>query len=111
MADFLERAEADIEDIFDPEVFVDILNGCYGLDAASKLTVEKLRAADPSTERLVKQAEAAFRVMPESVPMFDHFSPSAWLIRNPMILDGESAALARTLDRAERIFATFNKLL
>jgi len=111
MADFLERAEADIEDMFDPEVFVDILNGCYGLDAASKLTVEKLRAADPSTERLVKQAEAAFRVMPESVPMFDHFSPSAWLIRNPMILDGESAALARTLDLAERIFATFNKLL
>lgn len=111
MADFLERAEADIEDMFDPELFVDILNGCYELDAASKLTVEKLKAADASTERLVKQAEAAFRVMPASVPMFDHFSPSAWLIRNPMILDGESQALARTLDRAERIFATFNQLL
>ena len=81
IADFLARAEADIEDIFEPDVFVSILNGCYALTDADKLTVEKLKAADTSSERLVKQAAGAFRVMPETIPMFDHFRPAAWLIR------------------------------
>ena len=75
VADFLGRQDADIEDIFYPDVFVTILNGCYELKDANKLTVEKLKAAHTSTERLVKQAEAAFRTMPEPIPMFDHFSP------------------------------------
>ena len=111
MADFLERTEADIEDLFDPEVFIAILNGCYDLSDKNKLTAEKLQAAATETKRLVKQAEAAFRVMPESIPMFDHFTPAAWLIRNPKALDGESAAINGTLDRAEKIFTTYNKLL
>jgi hypothetical protein len=111
MADFLNRAEADIEDIFEPEVFTSILNDCYALSVANKLTVEKLKAADPSTERLVKQADAAFRVMPETIPVFEHFAPAAWLIRNPRLLDGKSAAVGKTLDRAEKIFQAYNKLL
>jgi len=111
MADILERDEADIEDMFDPEVFVAILNDCYALKDPNNLTIEKLKAADTSTERLLKQAEAAFKVMPDSIPMFDHFSPAAWLIRNPKALDGKSAAIGRTLDRAEKVFATFNQLL
>lgn len=111
MAEFLDRAEADIEDVFEPEVFVAILNGCYNLQGEAKLTVERLRAADPSTERLVKQAEAAFRVLPESTPMLDHFTPAAWLIRNPKILDAKNAATGRTLDKAETIFSTYNQLL
>lgn len=111
MADFLGRAEADIEDVFDPEVFVAIVNGSYALKESSQLTVMKLKAADTSTQRLVKQTEAAFRVMPESIPIFDHFSPAAWLIRNSDVLHGNSDAITRTLDRAERIFATYNQLL
>ena len=111
IADFLDRAEADIEDMFDPEVFVAILNSCYELNDPNKLTVENLKAAAASTERLVKQAEASFRVMPETIPMFDHFRPAAWLIRNPMLLEKESAPIVRTLDRAEKIFETYNALL
>ena len=111
IADLLDRAEADIEDMFDPEVFVAILNDCYELKDPNKLTVEKLKAADASTERLVKQAEAAFRVMPETIPIFDHFRPAAWLIRNPMLLEKKSAPIGRTLDRAEKIFETYNALL
>ena len=111
IADFLERAEADIEDMFDPEVFVAILNDCYKLKDPNKLTVEKLKAADTSTERLVKQAEAVFRVMPETIPVFDHFRPAAWLIRNPMLLEMKSTPIAQTLDCAEKIFKTYNALL
>ena len=111
MADFLNRAEADIEDMFEPEVFATMLNDCYALPDANKLTAGKLKASDPSTERLVKQADAALRVMPEPIPVFDHFAPAAWLIRNLKVLDGKSAAVARTLDRAEKVFQAYNNLL
>lgn len=111
MADFLERAEADIEDIFDPELFATIVNKCYGLVDANKLTVKKLKDADASTERLLKQVEATFRLMPESIPMFDHFTPAAWLIRNLNVLDGDSTMINKTLTLAEKIFKTYNELL
>ena len=111
IADFLERPEADIEDIFEPDTFANILNDTYGLQDPHSLSAAKLKAADPETDRLVKQAEAAFRVMPESIPMFDHFSPAAWLIRNSKLLDGKSASIQKTLERAEKVFATFNQLL
>lgn len=111
MADFLDRSEADIEDLFGPEVFVAILNGCYELKGADKMSVKRLQEADPSTKRLVKQAEAAFRVLPVSVPQFDHFSPAAWLIRNPKVLDAKTAPISRTLDRAETVFDAYSKVL
>ena len=111
IADFLDRKEADIEDIFHPEVYVAILNDCYELKEPNKLTVETLMTAHVSTERLVKQAEAAFRVMPDTIPMFDHFTPAAWLIRNLNLLEKESIPMEWTLDRAEKIFKIYNELL
>lgn len=111
MADFLQRAEADVEDFFEPELFVTILNDCYALDGTNKLTVQKLKDADKTTDRLVKQAEAAFKLLPDDIPMFDHFTPAAWLIRNTKILDGKSAAVTATLDRAEMVFGMYNQLL
>ena len=111
IAEFLNREEADIEDIFEPDVFVAILNGCYALKDSHKLSVKKLKSAGGSTKRLVKQAESAFRIMPETIPMFDHFSPAAWLMRNPGVLEGKSASVALTLDRAEQILGTYNDLL
>lgn len=111
IADFVGRPEADIEDLFAPMVFTSMLNAAYALPEDLALTPETLAAADPATERLVKKAEAAFNVMPESIPVFDHFTPAGWLIRNPKFLDGKSKAITETLDRAEKIFTTFNALL
>lgn len=111
MADFLEREEADTEDLFEPDVFSEILNAAYSLDGSNKIDLEKLKAAAPETKRLVKQAEAAFKVMPDIIPMLDHFTPAAWLIRNPKVLDVKSAAVGATLDRAEKVFVTYNSLL
>lgn len=111
MADFLDRQEADIEDIFEPELFATILNGTYGLDGENQLNADKLKKAAQGTERLVKQAQAAFAVMPLEVPEFDHFTPSAWLIRNPKMLDAKTGVVPKTLERAQTIFETYNKLL
>lgn len=47
----------------------------------------------------------------DEVPEFDHFGPARWLLENPQILDGDSQAIAATLDRAEKVFRAFNALL
>jgi energy-coupling factor transporter ATP-binding protein EcfA2 len=111
IGDLLTRTEGDIEDIFEPDLFVTVVNDCYDLDAAQRLTVAILAAADTTTTRIVKQVEAAFRVMPASIPEFSHYTPASWLIRNPVVLEKRTEAVERTLDRAESLFKTFNALL
>ena len=73
------------------------------------LSVAKLDAA-LSTERIVKKAEAAFRVLSQDVQEFDHFYPADWLIRNPTFLV-DSPELDETLDRFEKAFKAINKVL
>ena len=106
----MDAAEADIEDIFALGIYAENVNRSYASPESHRITTEKLDQ-DTSTTRLVKKVEAMFNVMPESIPVFDHFTPAAWLIRNPAILTGESEAIQQALSVAERIFATLNGLL
>jgi len=109
-ADFVGKQEADVEDIFDPVLFADILNGAYQPPDTKRVTKDALLGA-AETERLVKKAEALFKLMPPEVPEFDHFRPARWLLENSHILDTDSPAVRSTLDRAENVFKTFNNLL
>jgi hypothetical protein len=59
----------------------------------------------------VKKAEALFKLMPPEVPEFDHFAPASWLLKNEGILDRDTKAVLEALDRAEKVFKTFNGLL
>jgi energy-coupling factor transporter ATP-binding protein EcfA2 len=112
ISDFTGKDESDIEDLFAPELFVEIVNQAYELKGEHELTPKSLDEADTSTGRLVKKAEAAFRVFPESIPTFDHFAPSAWLIRNLSVLDNPNAKpVEGTLDRAEKLFEALNAAL
>ena len=110
VADFVDAPEADIEDIFDSEIYAEIVNRSYALPEPHRVTTEKLDQ-DTANTRLVKRVEAMFAIMPESIPEFDHFTPAAWLIRNPAMLTGESEGIRRTLAVAEKVFETFNRLL
>ncbi|MBD8051107.1 ATP-dependent nuclease [Limnohabitans radicicola] len=109
-ADFVEQQEADVEDLFDPELFAEILNAAYKPPAAKEVTKDSLLAASES-ERIVKKAEALFRLMPSEVAEFDHFAPARWLLDNPSVLDNDAPAVLTTLERAEKVFAAFNALL
>lgn len=108
--DFMDQAEADVEDIFDIDLFVQILNKTYAPPASHTVTSTSLVAA-AATVRIVKKAEALFKLMPTGIAEFDHFSPSRWLLENPSLLDEDTPAVANTLDRAEHIFNSFNQLL
>lgn len=112
-AEYTEKQEADVEDLFNAELFAKLLNAAYGLKAKQLVTAQKLVDADPSTERLVKQAEALFRTsVYTSAPELDHFTPAAWLFENPNFFgDVDDEAIAETLDRAEVLFKAINALL
>ena len=77
ISDFTGKAESDIEDLFEIGLFVEIVNKAYNLEAKYKLSTAGLDKADASTVRLVKKAKAAFKVLPEPLPTYDHFTPSA----------------------------------
>src|SRR3546814_18237583 len=64
---------SDVEDIFAPELFAEILNGAYAPPAGKEVSKDGLFAA-AETERIVKRAEALFNLMPPEVPEFDHRS-------------------------------------
>ena len=106
-----EKDEADIEDFFAPALFVDLVNKTYGLQGEHLLTVEKLEAADTSTTRLVKKAEAYFRLLPQDIPEFSHFDPSMYLLQNPKLLSGKSKPVQETLARFEMAFERIDKFI
>ena len=110
VADLIDADEADIEDLLDREVYAEIVNRSYQLSGSNRVSVGRFEQ-DDSTPRQVKKVEAVFRLLPDSIPMFDHYTPAAWLIRNPDVLGGESAAVERTLAVAEQVFERFNGLL
>ena len=110
-ATLFDQDEADVEDMFDARLYAAILNGAYALPEGNKLDGKKLLAADASTSRMVKKAEAAMRLMPPEVEEFDHFTPAGWLLRNPKLLTGKQQGLAESLDRAEVVIRALNALL
>jgi len=99
-----EKEEADIEDFFEPSIFCQLINETYSLKGEHKLTVKKLNEADESTGRLVKKAEAYFRLLPDTIPMFSHYDPALYLLQHPELLAGETAAIQKTLERFEAVF-------
>ena len=106
------KSEADTEDFFEPELYVDLLNKTYDLTGVHLLTVEKLFDADPDTERLVKKAEAYFRVLPpDSYPEFNHFEPALYLLQHPEIISGDDEKITTTLSRFEDAFNRINKFI
>jgi hypothetical protein len=111
ISDFTGKPESDVEDIFEPSIFVSVVNAAYALPADKKLTKKSLDEADKNTVRLVKKAEAAFNVMPDTIPTFDHFAPAAWLINNLATIEGTGKEVDLTLERAEKMFAALNKAL
>lgn len=100
------RADADIEDIFDPAFYCALVNKAYDLGPAHKCDVA---AIDPK-ERIVKQIEAHFNVLPASVATFDHYKPAGWLFDHPdeaAKLDGFDTSA----DAMEKLIKALNQLV
>jgi predicted ATP-dependent endonuclease of OLD family len=108
--DFCAQAEADIEDFFGADLYVELINGTYNLTGNNKLTVAEVQAAQESSLRIVKKVEAVLRLKP-ALPEFDHYSPAMFLVQNPKLLNPDNASVNVALDRFENLFKKLNALL
>jgi predicted ATP-dependent endonuclease of OLD family len=94
--------EADIEDLIGREGYIALVKQAYKLQA--------LTVASTGAERVVKDVEDAFRLLPPSTLEFDHFFPSSFLVENPAVLTS-LPSYKEALDRFEKLFKDLNALL
>ena len=106
--DFCGLAEADTEDLLGEDLFLEIVNAAYAIEATKHLSVGTLPAGPGANVRVVPKVEAAMKLV-ASAKEFDHFQQASWLIQNPSALDGTRHASA--FDRFEKLFVALNKLL
>ncbi len=100
------QTEGDIEDIIGREMYVTLVNECYGLRPPEALPIIKPATAPM---RAVKEAEDHFRTNVTAGAEFDHYRPSEFLTQSG--LKYNPPGLAGALDRFEKLFTDLNTLL
>ena len=102
-ADFTSASEADIEDMFDPEFYLKLVNGEFGVS----LKLGQLSSTHPKIlQRLEKRLEK--HPLPKKA-QFNHYRPARYLSENSGSIEPDLAG--ETLDRFQRAFDALNQLL
>lgn len=105
-ADFTGKTEADVEDMFDEDFYLQLVNGEYAKDLQAPLTPATLTAKSP---RILVRIEAHLEAHPlKGQRGFSHFGPARYLAQNPAVAGQVPAA---TLERFEVAFKALNALL
>lgn len=106
VGDVVGRADADIEDLFDDDLFLELVNSAYASQLAKPLKVADIKSKNP---RLVKRLEEVFAAKDINGGRLVHYTPAAALLRN---VDEYANKLSDdTLERAEELFRRFNARL
>ena len=105
-ADFLDSDEADIEDLFDRELYVSWVNKEYAPAMDKSIAMSDLNDQIP---RIVRALEKHFEQTPMKKQSFGHYRPARYFSENFV---AEAAAISDvTKDRFEAIFKQLNALL
>jgi len=98
--------DADIEDLFEPQFYLNLVNGAYPKELSQKLTLKSFTNQNP---RIVKRIEEYFKLQAISGGHFNHYLPAVFL------LNEQSDLLKKidvaTIDRAAALFQKINVLL
>jgi hypothetical protein len=106
-ADFTGSSEADIEDMFGIDFYLDLVNGEYATDLVKPITSSMLGSTSP---RIVPTLGAFFLANPpQSGVQFNHYRPARYFTENAARL--ANAIPPETLDRFETAFRALNALL
>ncbi|GAA3036472.1 ATP-dependent nuclease [Actinokineospora globicatena] len=103
---FTGTKDADIEDLFEPVFYLDLVNRAYSQHLPTPITTGDLNPHDP---RIVRKIETYFRDNTIATGNFDHYKPAAKLLREQVALVPNIAEV--TLARAEQLFVALNNLL
>jgi len=105
VGDILDKAEADIEDIFTPEYYLNLVSIAYaGMLNNRKIKVQEL----PRGNRIVKRVELYFQKNNINKGRLNHYSPAAVLLRASDELPQPNR---ETLQNAEELFKRINSIL
>jgi len=106
-ADFTGLVESDIEDMFDIDFYVELVNAEYHKDIDCSIKSTMLNSKAP---RIISKLEEFFRDHPlKNGIQFNHYRPARYFAENSTKLVG--AISTTTLDRFENAFKTLNALL
>lgn len=105
ISEFTSAADADVEDLFDRDFYLELVNRAYAAELTTPITAADLNPKDP---RVVRQIDAEFKKR-NITTRFNHYKPAAVLLH-------EQAALTPLIDpattaRADQLFTRLNSLL
>ena len=103
-ADFTKTSEADIEDMFDEDFYLQLVNAEFSKELASKIKAKDLASKAP---RILVRLDELFKKAPLKAGSFSHYRPARYLSEKIATLTIPSA----TLDRFEAAFKALNQLL
>jgi predicted ATP-dependent endonuclease of OLD family len=98
--------EADIEDLFDAEFYLNLVNSAYPKELSKKLNLKSFTNQNP---RIVKRIEEYFKTHTISGGHFNHYLPAVFLLneQSDLLKKIDTA----TIDRAAALFQKINTLL
>jgi hypothetical protein len=105
-ADFTGKTEADIEDMFEPDFFLKLVNEEYKAQLTGPLSLPPLNTRYP---RLLVSIEEYLGKNPLKSGAFNHYRPARYFTEHIVTLSKEVAPA--TLDRFEQAFKALNKLI
>ncbi len=106
ISEFTGTRDADIEDLFQPDLYLELVNRAYAKELSAPITIADLNPYDP---RIVRQVETYFRDHAVAGGQFNHYRPAARLLREQTGLIPQIDTI--TLARAEQLFTRLNELL
>jgi len=105
-ADFTGGTEADIEDMFESDFYLDLVNAEYKSALKSPLTIKALKTQEP---RILVRLDKHFTKHPLTKGGFNHYRPARYLHENLAALS--STLSEATKERFEKAFHALNGLL
>jgi len=104
--EFTDNKEADIEDMFEPDFYLELVNGEYKKSLTTSLGVADLTTKHP---RILVRLQKHFEQHPLEHDSFNHFRPARYFSQNLKTL--EAKIKDTTLERFEKTFIALNKVL
>jgi energy-coupling factor transporter ATP-binding protein EcfA2 len=105
-AEFIGGAEADIEDMFDPGFYIELVNSEYAANVAKPVGVGDLPVTN---QRMLEKLAEYFEAHPMRGGGFNHYRPARYLAEH--MQDLKDKISPKTLDRFEAAFKVLNGLL
>lgn len=104
--DFVGKSEADVEDMFERDFYVSLVNAEFAKQLKKKISVASLNSKEPRTLRAI---EAFLATNPLKSGNFGHYRPARYFVENAATLWPKVSDA--TKDRFEAAFKHLNTLL